>query len=433
MNSRYSVRKRVAAPSKIMSPPLIGPRINPRLIYDDYAKLQKGPASIGIRIRNCILIIIMLLFPLFIFVSSMFNQRSDYPRVVVAVRTANNRLASLEPLITNLRQEKLAVLYLVMVGTDSESHEFPEFLKVLMDGLESTTKGPRLQILYSGTEEESTLSFVAALVVQSEYEAVNVVEVKEEGLDSSNERQATISDITTDETRVVIINDDPSTPTISSLIRESLKEPDAVLSVAGGSWRSNFRQVKAATQSSDIDRFPNIVIHRSDANGRQEDVLDSSEGIIFREALLEPLLPAMGQKLSDLSVDVSSQIIDTVLMEPEAEDVVWSALLETFNVTRRIVPSGYDVRRNTNNITKRTYSSGHWMNAAFQLQRRWKVWQDYTFMDWLSFSPDQKNRIVCEGLHDQICNTEICRPNPVYCGNDTQSLPVEKMMTDPSG
>ena len=422
IKSRHSVRKRVPAPSTLATPPLGNRSINPRLIYDDYAKIQKEPATIGIRIRNCVLIIVMLFFPFFIFMISMLIHRDDYPRLVVVVRTSKDRLSSLEPLLTKLVQEKVATVYLAIPGEEDESSgaaELPAFLEDMISDQESTRDASQVQLLYSNTKPEQTLSFVVTLVLQLEQQMANIRKMGAGGLESTDDEESTTrSSVADDETRIVIMDEESPWPSISSLVQGSIKEPDAVLSGVGAIWRSNFRQVKVAVQSSSsLDKFPNIALLTTNVMSRSEDVLDSSTGIIFREGLLIPTLPALSQKLHDLLLDVSSRSFDSMLLEPEAEDVVWSALLEAVNVTRRIVPMGHYAPNSARNTTTRAYLSGHWMAAAFQLQQRWKVWQQYTFLDWSSLTSDQKNDIACEGFFDQECDADICRPNPTHCSN----------------
>ena len=447
IKSRHSVRKRVQTPSTLSTTTptsfLGGNRsINPRFIYDDYAKIQKEPTSIGQRIRNCVLIIVMLCFPFCIFMMNMLTHRVEFPPLVILLRTSEDRLSSLEPLMSILvQQPKVATIFVAIAGEDehesSDTADLPAFLEDLISENEGQpTQSPDLphvRLLYTNTKAEQTLSFILTFILQAEQRSVNKGRIADSVLDSTDHQETTIAGA--EDTRILVINEESTWPTISSLVQGSLKEPDAVLSGVGATWRSNFRQVKVGVQSSSsaMDKFPNIVLHSTSVIAKSEDVLDSSTGIIFREGLLIPKLPTLSQNLNDLLVDVSSWSLDAMLLESETEDIVWSALLATVNVTRRIVPMGNNALNRAGNSTAHAYSSSHWMAAAFQLQQRWNVWQQYTFLDWSSLTTDQKNDIECEGLFDQECDAEICRPNPTHCSNYSSFWSLGKDYGDTSG
>jgi hypothetical protein len=379
----------------------------------------------------------MLLFPFTIFVPSMLLHRGEYPRVVVAVRTSQDRLSSIEALIKNLVKENVTMIYLVLGGEESnigDAAELPLFIRDILTEEVSTRDVPQLQMLYTNTIQGPTLSFVVMLVMQSEHRMVTRTTGGERLVESYPDGKTSSMIIAAQDTRILIINDESPWPSISSLVQGSLQEPDAVLSETGAMWRSYFRQVKNAPEfPSYLDKFPNIVLHSTDVIAESADVLVSSTGIIFREGVLAPTLPSWSQMLNDLLADESTQNLDAKLIEHEAEDVVWSAVLEKFNVSRKLTAFGDNTLNIINNTTRPTYSSGHWMAAAFQLQQRWKVWQRYTFLDWSSLTSDQKNGIECEGRYDQECDMDICQPNSEQCGNVTALWPSTKEFTGKSG
>jgi hypothetical protein len=386
-------------------------------------------------------------FPLGIFLipyylSSQHNPQ-DYPPIVVTLSTTLEHLPSLQPTLESILLGQSASptrVYLVLmdptqedmfrgkVGFQKEQDEletlgassssWPSYLQRLVD----TTP---LQVLHPKTGFGALSKIVYALQYEEQRETEKPASATESIFRDTTPRLIYLEDD-------VILNHN----SLQTLMDASIDHPQNAVAFAGGTLRSKFRQVRYAKPSKEYDKFPNVVLQSLDISKEPlvVDIVQQMTGVCLPMTLLNStnvlqLIQQTGQQ----------QQQDDSWPNSIVSDVLISAVMESQNVTRLLIPSTTadgNVESYFSTIQFANYSTnpislsgrGHknsydvsmeWIGTVSFLQSSWKIWQEYDFMDPKSITTKQKQAMVCEALHEPDCLSQanLCLASSSECAN----------------
>jgi hypothetical protein len=390
------------------------------------------------KIRNMLRTVVIMSFPLGIFLLPYFlsseHNSSDYPPVIVMLSTTLERLPFVKPTLDAILTEQSKPptrVYLILINpAEKDILGFQEE----RDELES------LEV--SSTSSSAWPSYLQDLVAMTPLQVlrpkigygllskiVNVVQQEEKYRESEEGAPPAFGDVAP---RLIYIDDDviPTHNWLKALVEVSMKHPQYALGFTGGSLRSNFRQIRFAKESTvrDYDKFPNIALQTLDKLKPPlvVDILLAMTGLCLPLTLLNStrILPLLQQTLQqgEFWPDLASG------------DVVLSAVMETQNVTRLLLPYPADYAEEMESLQFANYSSNglsakgqaqdylhdmamEWIQIVSFLQTKWKIWRNYDFLDLKSLTSKQKQAMACEGLHEPDCKSrvDICLPNNSEC------------------
>jgi len=190
---------------------------------------------------------------------------------------------------------------------------------------------------------------------------------------------------------------------IHRLVLKGMEYPDSVVAFSGCTLRSNFRQVAHQFPRTLYDQHPNLYFQTSGTDSLLEDeIVDIVQG--FMGVLVRPHF---------FDWDEFNSFVQNVTLHHDewmSDDFITSGYLEYRNVTKRIVLGGNPLTVNekaaeTDNVSR--HMSHYVTQTAFGLQSRLGIWQNYTFLDYISMTPYQKSLMDCEGALG-IAGTEEC-------------------------
>jgi hypothetical protein len=244
--------------------------------------------------------------------------------------------------------------------------------------------------------------------------------------------------------RLIYLDDDVihDTNLLRQLVDASLDHPQSAVALTGTVLRDRFRQVRYANAATTNDKIPNLVLHSWNTHGEESmvvDIVKATTGVCLPMTLLNhthilhDILPQMKQQKPE-------QEIDKLPDNFETDDVILSAILETMNITRVLVPAvmkdAEDILHvrftnfSTNELSeygrdqKNEYSKAmEWMETLVFLQKKLGVWRQHIFLDPGKLTAKQKQAIACEALHETDCdsNPNACLPSSTECP-DAQSI-----------
>lgn len=300
-------------------------------------------------------------------------------RTVASLKTMPSRIAHIEPTLRSLLDHQtmpLEQLYLVLPKTKwiiqkdkPVEYEMPGFLTDLM-------------------EAEKRL---VVLRPQYDYGPVDkmVYALKRESALNNN-------------TNLIYLDDDViyDENLVHNLVHKGLEYPDSLIGFSGCKLRSHFRQINHKFPRLRYDRHPNLYYQLSGTESLQGgdeivDVVQGFAGVLIRPSFFE------WQSFLDL--------VRTVTVGHDtwkSGDFIISAYLEYRNVTRRIVEGG--VVPTINGMAARKDNLGRTMHrqamqAAYDLSGRLGIWSEYSFVNYLSLTPNQKDLLDCEAGHSTYC------------------------------
>ncbi len=200
-------------------------------------------------------------------------------------------------------------------------------------------------------------------------------------------------------TRIIYLDDDVIYPPrlVESLLQASEKYPDSAVAFSGCKLRSNFRQI--AHSDVNKNRHPNLYFWLGGFDSHRDRVVDLVQG--FTGVLV---------KLGFFNV---SEFVDFATDEKmpsyarKSDDIVISGYLESRNVTKVVTSlqgnwsfEGNSVKLNTiASSTDALSSQGMHQNAmmtTLYMQRRFRIWRNFTFYNVSEFSEEVMKLLNCE-------------------------------------
>jgi hypothetical protein len=391
-----------------------GLRPSSLLVHMDASKVAKAP-TLAVRLRNFVLTILMMSFPIGIFLLPLWLRTRSYPRIVVSLTTIPERLPHIRPTLESLLYDQTVtptVVYLILpqqdyYGSQTPKHyddPWPDFLTHMVE----TTQ---LEILQPTSDYGPITKVLHALEKEKQWS------------DEQEMRQQKSSVSQNSNTRIVYLDDDVQyhRQLIQLLVDASLEyeldgDASAVVALSGGRLRNKFRQIKHSNRN--YDKAPNLYMEVSWDNlakPQPVDIVQGFTGVCLHAQDGWNWLPSIYSVLlrnSDNNVVVPKAVL-------QSDDVLLSAVMERFNSTRWVVPGmAHRVQVNTNSSQVAPLSKGMHSNlieATYYLQQQWGIWNNYELLDWSTLTPEQLEAIHCEAKHVQDCSTSVCVPNPKHC------------------
>jgi hypothetical protein len=383
------------------------------------SKTAKAP-TIAVRLRNFVLTILMMSFPLGIFLLPLWLRTRSYPRIVVSLTTIPERLPHIRPTLESLLYDQTVaptVVYLILpqqdyYGTSQTPKDFhfgdpsswPDFLTHMLE----TTQ---LEILQPTSDYGPITKVLHALEKEKQWS-------DEQEMIHQQPKSTVVSN---ENTRIIYLDDDVQyhRKLIQLLVDASLEyeydgDASAVVALSGGRLRNNFRQIKHSNRN--YDKAPNLYMEVSWdlAAPQQVDIVQGFTGVCLHAKDGWKWLPSIYSVLQDSEHDTG--VPKAVL---QSDDVLLSAIMEEYNETRWVVPGMAHIVKATNSSKVAPLSSkgmhSNLIEATYYLQQQLGIWNNYELLDWSTLTLEQRHAIDCEAKHAQDCSTSVCVPNPKHC------------------
>jgi hypothetical protein len=366
----------------------------------------------------------MTSLPFCIFIFSNLTVLHQYPRIIVTLTTTPTKLPrlthTLDSLISgqSLTPDRLYIVLPSQQQNENEKEESLEYPPLPVELQEEES----IRILQPKDYYGPLSSILYALENEQRLEQENAKEETHQ-----NHQDKSIA------TRILVFTDQDQVyapSLIQSLVDASLMDPQSVIGLMGVKLRSHFRHLISPSFSNDkdisssIDKFPNIVLRpgTADLSSRVYEPMDIvSSPFCFGTDILS--YKTLKETLEDQSLPD--------YLPPE---ILWSALLETKNVTRRTLPyfnpelppeeSSQPIHNNstTTTITPDWFKSQHWMRSISFLQKYMKVWKNLKFLNLDSFESEMIQAMQCEATHPQDCISQKLVCLPQHCSSEQVAL-----------
>ncbi|KAL3909849.1 MAG: hypothetical protein SGILL_007922 [Bacillariaceae sp.] len=402
------------------------------------------------RLQNTLRSLLVVSLPLSIFLlpfllsSSSHKSSQDYPPVVVTLSTTPEKLPFLQPTLESiLKQQSLPPTRMYLVVMDpavmeqdmlkGSKEEYDEKFTTMGFPKESDLPGYLNELVDTTPLEvlQPKIGFgpLSDIVYALQYEARNNAgdDDDDTSTSASSLRQRQLL------SRLIYLDDDTvfdDSEFLRQLMDASLEHPQSAVALAGAKLRDRFRQVKPAELNN--DKVPNVVQHSWNTHGEQVmavDIVQAMTGVCVPTALLNRT-----QILHDILPLLTRQEQDELSHFSSSYDIVVSAIMETLNITRLLVPATFQAPSDVLLIQNANYSANilsrsgkgqendhpnamEWMETLVFLQNRLGVWSERTFLDPAKLTATQKQAIECEAVHLSDCESDpdVCLPNAAEC------------------
>ena len=354
-------------------------------------------------------------------VEDSYNAKET--RIAVSLTTIPSRIKHIEPTLTSLLTHQsmaLDKLYLVLPKTKwiltkpanvskSLHYEIPKFLTNL------TKHDDRVEILRPEYDYGPVDKVIYAL--------------KEE--DQRAKLLTNDAASTQINTKIIYLDDDViyHNDLVKTLVTKSFEYPDSVIALSGAKLKSHFRQITHRFPRGRYDKHPNLYYLLSGSESLLNDeIVDVVQG--FAGVLVSP---------SFFDIPTIFELVKTVTRKEDiwkADDFIISAYLEYAQIPKRVVASQtlstfYKPAAKTDNLGNGMHRQA--MQAAHDLQSRLKIWQEHTFVNYVSLEAYWRDLMDCEAGHPSGCKGaesalkyNAIIPTTIINGNHTQPQKITR-------
>jgi len=317
-------------------------------------------------------------------------------RIAVSLTTIPSRIQHIEPTLTSLLTHQsmaLDKLYLVLPKTKwiltktanvskSLHYEIPEFLTNF------TKHDDRVEILRPEYDYGPVDKIIYALKEEDQRAKLLTNDMDDAASTQIN-------------TKVIYLDDDViyHNDLVKTLVTKSFEYPDSVIALSGAKLKSHFRQIAHRFPRKRYDKHPNLYFVLSGSESLLKDeIVDVVQG--FAGVLVVP---------SFFDIPTFFELVQTVTRKADiwkADDFIISGYLEYAQISKRVVASQtlstfHKPAAKTDNLGNGMHRQT--MMAAHDLQSRLKIWQEHTFVNYLSLEAYWRDLMDCEAGHPSSC------------------------------